>query len=80
MNEKKNKGGRRFIPYDLYQHGEYIGRYISPELSEKLGVSRAVLKTLVTTGRVTPDGYEVMRAEPPGWPESWELACNVLRR
>lgn len=79
MAEGKRRG-RPLYEYDLYQHGEYIGRYFAQELMKMLGVSRAVIKDLTRTGRRTKDGYEVMSAKPPGWEESWEAACRRLRR
>ena len=43
MAEGKRRG-RPPYEYDLYQHGEYIGRYFAQELVTMLGVSRAVIK------------------------------------
>lgn len=79
MAESKRRG-HPLYEYDLYQHGEYIGRYFAHELMEMLGASRAVIKDLTRTGRRTKDGYEIMNAKPPGWEESWEAACRRLRR
>lgn len=74
------KNGRQFSEYDLYKNDDYIGRYIAPELMELLGVSRAVIKNLVATGRANKDGYQVLNSKPVGWPECWEKACENLRR
>lgn len=78
--EESRRCGRPYYEYDLYRQEEYVGRYLAAELMEMLGVSRAVIKDLTRTGRRTKDGYEVINAKPPGWPESWEEACKRLRR
>ena len=45
-----------------------------------LGMSRETIASRVYHGVKAKDGYEIMRAEPDGWAESWERACAPLRR
>lgn len=72
--------GRKIILYDLYKNDEYQGRYKAKELMYLLGMSRETIASRVYHGVKTKDGYEIMRAEPDGWAESWERACEPLRR
>jgi hypothetical protein len=77
---EENGMGRKIILYDLYKNDEYQGRYKAKELMYLLGMSRETIASRVYHGVKTKDGYEIMRAEPDGWAESWERACAPLRR
>lgn len=72
--------GRKIILYDLYKNDEYQGRYKAKELMYLLGMSRETIASRVYHGVKAKDGYEIMRAEPDEWAESWERACAPLRR
>ena len=72
--------GRKIILYDLYKNDEYPGRYKAKELMYLLGMSRETIASRVYHGVKAKDGYEIMRAEPDGWAESWERVCAPLRR
>ena len=72
--------GRKIILYDLYKDDEYQGRYTVSELMSMLHMTRVTIASRVYHGLKAKDGYEIMRAEPDGWAESWERACAPLRR
>lgn len=80
QGREESEMGRKIILYDLYKNDEYQGRYKAKELMYLLGMSRETIASRVYHGVKTKDGYEIMRAEPDGWAESWERACAPLRR
>lgn len=72
--------GRKPVPYDLYHHGEYLGRYTQAEITEKYEIAQGTVWTLASTERTSMEGYEVLHIASPDFNKTRKEACENAKK